>query len=174
MSGILPERGAQGVLERIGMGADLALVDQALLVLVHELDRVLDRDDVILARPVDVVDHRAERGRLARTGRPGDENQPLVQVTELQQVLREAELLGRQNLAGDHPEDGARTLPVDERIGAKAREAGNLVGEIGVVPLREFLAVAVGHDRPEQRLDGLDGQHRTRTDRAAASGRPCG
>ena len=32
-----------------GVGADLALVDQATLVLVHELDRILDRDDVVVA-----------------------------------------------------------------------------------------------------------------------------
>jgi hypothetical protein len=51
--------------ERCGC-ADLALVDQAALVLVHELDRILDRDDVIGAGPVDVVDHRAERRGLAR------------------------------------------------------------------------------------------------------------
>ena len=76
--GILAQRRAQRVLERVGVRAHLALVDQALLVRVHELDRILDRDDVILARPVDVVDHRAQRRRLARAGRTGDEHQPLV------------------------------------------------------------------------------------------------
>ena len=45
---IFAQRRAQRVLERVGVRAHLALVDQALLVLVHELDRILDRDDVIL------------------------------------------------------------------------------------------------------------------------------
>ena len=44
---VLAQRGAQGLLEAVGVGADLALVDQALLVLVDELDRVLDGDDVV-------------------------------------------------------------------------------------------------------------------------------
>jgi hypothetical protein len=45
--------------------SDFALVDQALPILVHELDRVFDGDDVIAAVLVDVVDHRAERRGLA-------------------------------------------------------------------------------------------------------------
>src|SRR5207344_1154151 len=36
----------------------LALVDEAALVLVHELDRVLDREDVLGPLGVDLVDHR--------------------------------------------------------------------------------------------------------------------
>ena len=57
---------AQGGLERLGealgVGAQLALVDEALLVPVQELDRVLDRHDVLLTRAVDLVDHRRQRG----------------------------------------------------------------------------------------------------------------
>ena len=60
-------------------GADLAVVDQAALALVHELDRILDRDDVVLAVLVGVVDHRGQRGGLAGAGRPGDQHQALVQ-----------------------------------------------------------------------------------------------
>ena len=77
-------------------------------------------------------------------------------------MLGQTQLFRRQDLAGDHPEDGAGALPVNERIGAESRQAGNLVGEVGVVPLGEFLAVAVGHDRPEQRLDGLGASARDR------------
>jgi hypothetical protein len=45
---ILAQRRAQRVLEAGSVRVHLALVDDALLVVVHELDRVLDRDDVIL------------------------------------------------------------------------------------------------------------------------------
>jgi hypothetical protein len=45
--GVLAQRGAQGALEALGVRADLALVHQALLVRVHELDGVFDGDDVI-------------------------------------------------------------------------------------------------------------------------------
>ncbi len=64
---------AQHVLERVGervrVLAHLALVDQADLVPVQELDRVLDGHDVVAAGPVGQVDDRGQGGRLAGTGR---------------------------------------------------------------------------------------------------------
>ena len=42
-------RAAERLGEVVGVGADLALVDEALLVAVEVLDRVLDREDVLLA-----------------------------------------------------------------------------------------------------------------------------
>jgi hypothetical protein len=44
--GILAQRAPQGVAERTGMHADLALVHETALRLVHELDRILDGEDV--------------------------------------------------------------------------------------------------------------------------------
>ena len=44
--GVLPEDVLERVLEALGVGADLALVDDAELVRVQVLDRILDRDDV--------------------------------------------------------------------------------------------------------------------------------
>ena len=55
--------------------SDLALVDDARVVAVQDLDRVLDRDDVLLPRPVDVVDHRGERRRLSGARRARDEHE---------------------------------------------------------------------------------------------------
>ena len=146
----------------------LALVDQALLVLVHELDRILDRDDVILPRPVDVVDHRAERRRLARAGRTGDEHQPLVQLAELQDVRRQPELLGGQDLRRDDAEDRAGPLRSAKTFDAEAREPGDLVGEVGVVPIGELLAVLLRHDRRQQLDD-----HRLRSSGATAGSSGC-
>ena len=148
--GILAQRRAQRALERVGVRPDLALVDEALLVVVHELDRILDRDDVVVAVPVDVVDHRAERRRLARAGRPGHEHEALRQPAQLQDVRREAELLGGQDLARNHAEDGARPLAIHEDVGAEPREPDDLVREVRVVPGGELARVLVGNDRPEE------------------------
>ena len=73
--GVLAQRGLQAEREALRVGAELALVDDALLVRVQELDRVLDRHDVLVARLVDLVDHRRQRGGLARAGRAGDEHE---------------------------------------------------------------------------------------------------
>ena len=55
--------------KRLRVGVQLALVDDAVLVRVQELDRVFDREDVVVALAVDLVDHRGQRRRLARAGR---------------------------------------------------------------------------------------------------------
>ena len=157
--GVLAQRRAQRVAERRRVVVDLALVDDAALVFVNEFDRVLDGDDVIAALAVDVVDHRAERGRLAGTGRTGDEHEPLLQAAQLQNRGGEAELFGGEDLRRNHAEDGAAPLAVHEQVRAEARETGDLVGEVGVVPLLELLPVLVGDDRFEQR------QHRLRRQR---------
>ena len=73
--GVLPQHVLERVGEAVRVRADLALVDQRLLVAVQELDRVLDRHDVVGPRAVDQVDERGERRRLARTGRAGDEHE---------------------------------------------------------------------------------------------------
>ena len=48
--GVLAQRAAQRLREAGRVAADLALVDDAALVVVEELDRVLDRDDVVATR----------------------------------------------------------------------------------------------------------------------------
>jgi hypothetical protein len=46
-----------------------------MLVFVDKLDRVLDRHNVASAVPVDVIDHRGQRRRLARTRRPRNQHE---------------------------------------------------------------------------------------------------
>jgi hypothetical protein len=64
--GVLAQDVLEGAGERLGVLADLTLVDQAALVAVEELDRVLHGHDVVLALPVGQVDHAGQGGRLAR------------------------------------------------------------------------------------------------------------
>ena len=68
--------------ERGQVGMQLALDHLRELAAVDELDRVFEADDVELSVPVQVIDHRCERGRLARPGRAGHQHQPLVVVAE--------------------------------------------------------------------------------------------
>ena len=80
--GVLAERAAECLAERLGVETHFALVDDALIVRVKDLDRVLDRDDVLRTSSVDLADHRRERRRLARTGGSGDEDQAAVLVRQ--------------------------------------------------------------------------------------------
>ena len=97
---VLPQRAPQRLAERLGVEPDLALVDDAAAVVVEELDRILDRDDVLPPRAVDVVDDRRERGRLARAGRAGDEHEAALLLGEHGDARRQAELVEVRDRAG--------------------------------------------------------------------------
>ena len=79
---VLAERRAQRDEEARGVEADFPLADCRQLVVVEDLDRVLDRDDVALASPVDVVDHGCECRRLPAAGRPVTSTRPAGLVGE--------------------------------------------------------------------------------------------
>ena len=105
--GVLAQGGAQRVRERLRVDRDLALVDDRLVVAVQVLDRVLDRHHVRLARGVDVVDHRGERGALAAAGRAGDQHQAALFLRDPLQHRRQAELVDGLDLGRDDAEDEA-------------------------------------------------------------------
>ncbi len=63
----LTQRVLERVVPRVRVDADFAVSDQRLLRLVHELDGIFHRHDVTGGGLVAMVDHRGERGRLART-----------------------------------------------------------------------------------------------------------
>ena len=126
-SGSWRKRGAQGAAEAGRVGADLALVDDAPLVAVHELDRVLDRDDVVAAGAVDLVDQRRERRRLARAGRAGDEDEPARQLGEEPEPGRQAEVVERLQLVRDDAERSGERVALHVHVHAEAGQAGHAV-----------------------------------------------
>ena len=99
--------------EADGVGPDLALVDDAALVAVEELDRVLDGHDVVVARAVDLVDHGCERRRLTGARRARDKDEAARLLRKLVELRRKPEILERLQLGGNHAE-GARR---DSRAG---------------------------------------------------------
>src|SRR5690606_23231178 len=96
--------------------ADLALRDDGLLARVHDLDGVLDREDVIGLRAVDQIDERRERRRLAVAARARDDHEALVVRDHLRELDREAELLERRRCG--------------ERETERALEAGLLLRDV--------------------------------------------
>ena len=91
--GILAQCTAQRGRERLRMPSYFAMVDQAFLALMNEFDRILDRDDVVFARLIDLIDDRCECRGFAASGRSGDEHKPFVQARELSEDGRKTKLL---------------------------------------------------------------------------------
>ena len=92
---VFPDRVLQRRVPVDDVEADLALVDDRLLVLEHELDRVFDREDVQGLTLVEVVEHGGDRRGLARTGNAGEDDHALVKLAQLFDGRRQPEALER-------------------------------------------------------------------------------
>ena len=125
--GVLAQRAAESLGEADRVRAELALVDDALLVLVQELDRVLDRDDVVGPVAVDLVDERRERRRLTRAGRARDEDEPARLVAEAIEGVRDAEFFEGLQLGGNKAERAREALPLRKDVHTKPGDARNRV-----------------------------------------------
>ena len=148
--GVLAQHAPDRSEERLGVEPDLALVDDAALVGVEDLDRVLDRDDVLAPRAVDVVDHRRERGRLARAGRAGDEHEAAMLLGQALDAFRQAQLREARHLVRDHAEGERDRAALAVAVDAEPRQALGRVGDVelaGLVEVRELRGGHVGDER---------------------------
>jgi hypothetical protein len=155
---------AQGAFEGRRKGtrvdAHLAVVDQRALALVHELDRVLDGEDVVFAVLVRVINHGRQRGGLARAGRPGHQHHAFVQHGQFledgrQRGVEFLEILERKDFGRDLPEHGRHTVLLVEKVGADPGNAGNLVAKVNVAGLLVHLHLVLGSDLVEHRLEDV-------------------
>ena len=116
---VFTKRGAQCVGKAFGVRVQFALVDHAVLVHVHEFDRVLDGEDVVVALGIDLVDHGRERGGFARTRWSRDQHQPARLVAHLADDRRQAELMERFDLKRNQTEDASRSAALVKDVGAE-------------------------------------------------------
>ena len=154
--------------EGLRVGAQLALVDDAPLVPVQELDRVLDGHDVLVAGLVDLVDHRRQRRRLARARRAGHEHDAARLAGELADHRRQAELLDRHRLGGDQAERGAERAALVVGVDAEAAVRRDRVGEVDLPVGLQALALRVVEDRVDD-LAGVGRRSAAASPRIGAS-----
>ena len=130
---VLAHRGTQRRREVLRVLTHLALRDDRLLVLVENLDRVLDRDDVHLTVRVDEVDHRCERRRLARTRRAGDEHEAARLERKVPDDPRDAELGEARRAHADETEHHRRRPARLVGVDAESADARDRVREVRLV-----------------------------------------
>jgi hypothetical protein len=137
---VLTQGGPQRVREARRVGADFALVDDAAAVPVEELDRILDREDVLVPCPVDLVDQRRERRRLAGAGGAGHEDEAARLLRELREMRRQTELVERLDLRRDHAERGAERRALEEDVHSEPGDGRERVREVdGAARLEDLL-----------------------------------
>ena len=154
--GVLPQHRLERPVERLGVGAHLALVDHALLVAVQELDRVFDGHDVLFARLVDLVDHRGQGGGLARAGRPGDEDEAARLLVRIVQRLGKTQLFELLDVDRDEAEGGAQAVALEVGVDPEARPAGDRVREVDLPFVLQPLPLVLREDAVDQ-LAGVVG-----------------
>jgi hypothetical protein len=159
---------AQGVLQRrrprVGIDADLALRDDAVPVVMHILNRVLDGDNVTEAVFVAVADHRRQRGRLARARAADEQHQAALGHPDILQHAGQAEVLEFRDRGVDGAHDEAGTALLHEGIDAEAADAGRADGEVAFLGRLEFRRLLVIHHRVGQ-LERVLGRQRLRRNR---------
>ena len=149
---VLAQRRAQRVGEALRVAVHLALVDDAVLVLVQVLDRIFDGEDVRVPLGVDLVDHRGQRRRLAAAGRAGDEHETARAFGELGDDAWQRELLEAADLLGNLPVDRADRPLLVEEVAAEPGDAADAEREVELERLLEALLLRVGQHAVGQRL----------------------
>ena len=168
---VLPQGAANGLGEAGHVDAQFPLVDRRFLVRVVELDRVLDRDDVVVEVLVDVIDHRRQGGGLAGAGRPGDQNQPARPRAQVGQHRRRAQLLEVQQLGGNLPQHHGHVAALLEDRDAEAGRVAKGEAEVGAADFLQFLLAPLGRDALHQAPPCLPAP--APWSPAASSGRRC-
>ena len=103
--GRLPQRGPQCEREAGRIAVQLALMNDAVLVTMQELDGIFDGEHVVELLLIDLVDDCGQRGRLAGTGRPGDQHDSVAQVHDLPQLSGQVQRFEVRNLGGNYAHD---------------------------------------------------------------------
>ena len=126
----------------IGMGSQLALVNQTFLGRVHELDRIFNGKNMPLESLVQIINHR---GQVVDLPDPVGPVTSFFLLAELLQNWRHFQLLERQDLGRNGAKDRAFAFALQD-IDPEARHRAHLEREIAFVALFECLALGVVHD----------------------------
>ena len=137
----------QRIVECMRVQTDFALVYQRLLVLVQIFDGILDGEDMAGRSAVAVIDHRRQRGRLARTGGADDQHQPARRHDDVLQRLRQLQFLDAGNHAADRADDHAHFAALFEHVDAEPAGIGQRQRHVQLQIAFELRHLALVHQR---------------------------
>ena len=100
---------AEGCTQRIDIAecidTDLTLADDTFVMPVQVFDGILQRDDMLFHRVVDLVDQTRKRGGFAASGRTGDQNHALGETGEFHDRSRNTDVFRVRELKSDDTDD---------------------------------------------------------------------
>src|SRR5438093_9481175 len=113
------------------------MLNETVLTAMNKLNRVFDRDDVIVAMEVHVIDHRRERSRFTGTGRPGYKDETFLQHRKFFQHRWKTEVIGRQHLRWNGTKGGRDSVFLLKEIDAISHHVRNFIAKIDIEPFFE-------------------------------------
>src|ERR1700747_2387627 len=131
---------------------DLALVHQALLVIVKKLDGILDGDHVLFTFAVDLVKHGGERGGLTGTSRAGNKDKSSGLVAQSLHDQRQSESVKALDLPGNRTENGADSAALIENVAAEASQIFQAEGEVQLQVFFEAVLLRIRKNAISKRL----------------------
>ena len=126
----------------------------------HELDGVLDSEDVPVLVLVLVVDHGSKCGGFARAGGARDEYHTPRIIRDVLEDVRAVKLFESQDFGRDGPEDSAGAAVLVKGVYAKSGEPGDLERKVRLEKLLVVFALLVVHDVVNEIMNGLVLQRR--------------
>src|SRR5215213_2723169 len=167
--GVLPQDMLESLGEALGVLVDLALVDDALLVLVQELYGILHAHDALVPGAVDLVDHGGEGGRFPAACRACNQDEPARLLGEFFDSTWQPEFTYALYLAWDGTESRANSASLKVDVDPEAGAAWQRVGKVELPLVLQALALVVGEEVVDQvaRRVGRQGRIIQRLDLAA-------
>ena len=126
----------------------------------QKLDRILDRNHVLFALAVDLVQHRGKRCGFTRTCRAGHQNQPARLIAKLFHHRRQTQRIKSLNFPGDGAEHGAHGAALIEYVSAKTSQVFQAKREVQLQILLEPMLLRIRQYAVGQRFSVGSGQRR--------------
>src|SRR5215470_495935 len=142
-------------MEVLHVDADLALVDERLVVVEEVLDGILDRDDVGVARSVDVVEHGGDGRAFAGAGDAGQQDEALLAIGDILEDFGQAEFVEVANVANDAAGGDGSMAALAEAVDAEPVGAFKVVREVDGAVVEEMLALGGRQDFEDHLVDLL-------------------
>ena len=127
---VFPKDGAQAVGIAMGIGADLALVDDAFIRVVHIFDGVFQGNDVGVPCMVDAVQDGGQSCGFAGTGLAGDQHNAGPIVRKGGHHRGQIQLLQLGNSLCQQTDGGGETALLPEQIDSGTGPAGEALGQV--------------------------------------------
>ncbi len=135
---VLSQHGAERGMETRGVTADLALRDDAFVLRKKIFHRILDRDDVVGARVIDLIHDRGERGRFSMPGRPHHKHESLRELGEVMKQRRKVQLFDRFDARRDKTQRGGEISALEIDVHAEPRLLFEAVREVDLALGEQF------------------------------------